>query len=290
MKIFVARSFGTEDKALIATFVDFLESQGHEIVTGERAEPKNVAEKVHGRIRSCDLLIAILTKQNVIYEEGLINRMMGKVSAYTFPPWVLHELSFAMGLGMQYIMLIEDCVVDSVPNFHGDKENIRFNREAPEKSFQGLTQMLVSLQTKQPETTAEPSQPPPEEEKSPDAQKEAAKKEETNNFGKQYFKAVSEENVNEVIRLFNEEIKKEVKDEDDLIFWDSLTWRFAYRNGRTDAFKKLETLPERYKNKALSHMFLGDAYQELGAYDKADENYKKVLEYADLTTEQGAEM
>lgn len=292
MKIFLAHSFKSEDQATARTYIEFLEAQGHEVLTGEKAESKPVVEKVRERIKDCDIFIALFTKERPIYKEGFLHRVAGSIKCFSFSLWVFHELSYAMGLGKKFIMIIEDSVLDAVPNFHGDTENIRFERSNPERSFKRLTQMFAAFSKKlsddapsKPQATADAESPVSEEQKKTDA----ISKGEREPFEK-FFTASEEKNTSELIRVFNEEIKPITKDEDDLIFWDSITWRIAYNQGHPDAFSKLESLPERYTNKSQAFLFLGDAYKQLSAHDKADICYKQAFALADLSNDPGVDI
>jgi hypothetical protein len=81
--------------------------------------------------------------------------------------WIIQEIGMAIGRGLDLILLVEDGVSDP-GGLQGDVEYIRFQRDAPEKSFGKILEMITALSPKGPVgQTAAPDTSPPEQNDSP---------------------------------------------------------------------------------------------------------------------------
>jgi len=158
---FVGHSFSLTDEGVVTAFLSFLTTVSG-VVPGftwdhaEEAAPKELSEKVRGKMEGKNLFIAICTaRERVIQVEKLSvmplfkSRSCGNAIDFQSKTsdWVTQEIAYALGRDMDLIVLLEKGV--RVPGgLQGNLEYIEFTREAPANSFNKILQMIKALTPK----------------------------------------------------------------------------------------------------------------------------------------------
>lgn len=182
IQAFVGHSFTEDDEIVVGKFLKYLDqiSELHPNFTwvhAESAEPRVIDAKVLSLFDSKNLFIAICTKkERVIAPRALKvslftnNRLSAKGEDFEWKTsdWIIQEIGLAIGRGLNVILLVERGL-RSPGGLQGNLERIEFEREAPEKTFGKLIEMISALSPKAVNATlAEPeSQSSPPEEKNP---------------------------------------------------------------------------------------------------------------------------
>jgi thioredoxin-like negative regulator of GroEL len=158
IKAFVGHSFSPEDRLVVSAFLNYL-SQLEELLPNfswehaEAAEPIELAEKVRSRFAGKNVFIGICTAKEFAiakkslspllfrptYLKAVIQELAPKTS-----DWVTQEIGFALGRGLETIILQEDGI-RRPGGLQGDKEYIEFNRQRPEQAFGKILEMLSAL-------------------------------------------------------------------------------------------------------------------------------------------------
>lgn len=179
IQAFVGHSFTEDDAIVVRKFLKYLNQvsalhPNFSWVHAESAEPRVIDAKVLGLFDSKNLFIAICTKkERVIAHAALKNSLIKRLSAkeedfgWKTSDWIIQEIGLAIGRGLNVILLVEQGL-RSPGGLQGNLERIEFERDAPEKVFGKLIEMISALSPKAIEATlAEPeSQSSPPEEKS----------------------------------------------------------------------------------------------------------------------------
>lgn len=163
VRAFVGHSFTDDDKDVVGKFTDLLDTLkklnlSFSWVHARAAEPKQLTEKVLALIQDCNLFIAICTKKERVVSTSqptqLFKRFVLKPDdvQWKTSDWVIQEIGLAIGRNMQLILLIEDGV-RKPGGLQGDVEYIPFTREAPEKAFNRIAEMVTALGLNQGPTT-----------------------------------------------------------------------------------------------------------------------------------------
>ena len=162
IKAFVGHSFTEDDSEVVRKFLVFFDRVrdmdiGFSWDHAEAAEPKVLMQKVREKMEGKSLFIGICTaKERVIDTEKLSSvfwdkkSLKGKREAFSnkTSDWIIQEIGFAVGRGMDIILIHESDLRDP-GGLQGDLEYIFFYREAPEKSFTKILEMLRALRPKQ---------------------------------------------------------------------------------------------------------------------------------------------
>ena len=161
IRAFVGHSFTDDDAGVVSTFLKYFDqlSQLHSTFTwehAEKAEPRILTEKVLRIIADKNLFIGICTRKeqavaNAALTSILFQPQYAKTRKTDFrsktSDWIIQEIGMAIGRGLELIPLVEDGVSDP-GGLQGDVEYIRFSRDAPEKSFGKLLEMITALSPK----------------------------------------------------------------------------------------------------------------------------------------------
>lgn len=172
IRAFVGHSFTPNDTLLVRRFLDFFDtltkvnplfSWEH----AEAAEPKPISDKVLELLEDKNVFIAICTKKELAISPAKLSAphlFSKKLSAtedkfeWQTSDWIVQEIGIAIGRKLKLILIIEDGVRDP-GSIQADMEYVRFERDAPEKSFEKIAQMIGALTpklaaaAKAPETT-----------------------------------------------------------------------------------------------------------------------------------------
>lgn len=126
-RVFVGHGFSEKDRKVAEKFIQLFKFEGFNCITGEPAKAMNIGEKVTRLIDESDGVIIIFHPDKKI--EG--------TEYWTTSPWLINELSFAMGRNKQYLIFYDDSI-DSDQRRKGiqaDYEYVHFNSECLDDSF-----------------------------------------------------------------------------------------------------------------------------------------------------------
>lgn len=165
---FVGHSFTENDKSVVDKFLQYLDQLSEVIpaFTWKHAEPSIVSEKVLRLLEGKNLFIGICTKKVMVISseklgkpfffekklQGLKEDFLWKTS-----DWIIQEIGLAIGLKLNVILLLEQGV--KAPGaLQGNLEYITFDRDAPERCFGKILEMISALSPKADlVTTAKPA-------------------------------------------------------------------------------------------------------------------------------------
>ncbi|MDO9067933.1 MAG: hypothetical protein Q7W05_05700 [Deltaproteobacteria bacterium] len=163
LNAFVGHSFTENDATVVKTFLQYLDqlSEIHPSFTwhhAEHAEPKIVSEKVLRLLEGKNLFIAICTKKERAVSPNALaqsyfffarKRLQAKEEDFSWKTsdWIIQEIGLAIGLKLHVVLLVEEGVRPP-GSIQGDLEHINFDRNAPEKSFGKLLEMISALSPK----------------------------------------------------------------------------------------------------------------------------------------------
>lgn len=163
LNAFVGHSFTEDDAAVVNKFLQCLVqlSEIHPSFSwchAEHAEPKIVAEKVLQLLKGKNLFIAICTKkERAVSPDALTlkhslfagKNLQAKEEDFSWKTsdWIIQEIGLAIGLKLDVVLLVEEGVRPPGA-LQGDLEYITFDRNAPEKSFVKLFEMISALSPK----------------------------------------------------------------------------------------------------------------------------------------------
>jgi tetratricopeptide (TPR) repeat protein len=182
IKAFVGHSFTEDDEIVVGKFLKYLDqiTEMHPSFTwvhAEAAEPRVIDAKVLSLFDSKNLFIAICTKKERVVAPRVLkgsiftnNRLSAKADDFGWKTsdWIIQEIGLAIGRGLNVVLLVEQGL-RSPGGLQGNLERIEFEKDAPEKVFGKLIEMISALTPKTANVTlAEPeSQSSPPEEKNP---------------------------------------------------------------------------------------------------------------------------
>lgn len=118
------------------------------MVSGEQAESKSIASKVKSKIDECEIFVGLFTADKPVFEKKKILFGFSKfdVNSYTTSNWVLQELGYAVGKN-KHVIVITEKKLHRFPNLHSDDTHvIEFNRDSLELAFQGISEMIKSIE------------------------------------------------------------------------------------------------------------------------------------------------
>jgi hypothetical protein len=161
IRAFVGHSFLEQDAPLVGKFLKYFSQLQNSYPNfswdhAETAKPADLAEKVLSVIQDKNVFIGICTKKEKAIEPDLLvpiafrpeYRKAKDVSfRWKTSDWIIQEIGLAKGRGLEIILLVEDNVREP-GGLQGNIEYIRFEREAPEKSFGKILEMLSALSPK----------------------------------------------------------------------------------------------------------------------------------------------
>jgi len=286
MKIFVGHSFDDKDDVVNRRFLEFFRSREElEVVTGEKAQNKSVADKVQGDISESDVFAGIFTCDKKI-TTGKCFLRRGK--DYTTSNWVIQESGFALGRDKPIILIVERGIY-SFPELQGDLELIYFDRNDLEQPFIKLNQVIDSLFAKERVITSGPvlenMQAPEEEEgaREGEERKTLVGKEDT--FTK-YWAAYDTKNP-AILREAYETclVPALSSDEENKLLWKAITLGLAHSLGDSNAYGELVELAETNKDRPKVVRELANKLQSMGEYEKAREKILEVKDIYDINKE-----
>jgi hypothetical protein len=161
LKAFVGHSFTKDDAGVVGKFLQHFDRLSKVMpnfswVHAEAAEPKELSTKVLSLIIDRNLFIGICTKKEMVISPDLLKSsifrgdiLRGNANSFAWKTsdWIIQEIGMAKGRGLDMILLLEDGI-RRPGGLQGDVEYISFERNAPEKSFDKILEMLTSLSPK----------------------------------------------------------------------------------------------------------------------------------------------
>lgn len=155
---FIGHSFTEDDEAVVQAFLKYFDQvknlfPAFDWVHAKAAQPTELADKVLKLVEDCNTFIGICTRKEIVSQESSYrvkrfdsqNRIIkyDKLQWKT-SDWIIQEIGMAAGQRMSIICLLEnDCRRPS--GLQGDVEFITFDRNAPEKAFGKLLEMIEAL-------------------------------------------------------------------------------------------------------------------------------------------------
>ncbi len=294
IKAFVGHSFNEKDDLIVRKFIEHFNAvkdmgYGFTWDHAEKAEPKDLCKKVMEKMEDKNLFIGILTaNENAIESEKLSNvflsgsKLKGKKEDFYFKTsdWIIQEMGYALGKGMDLILLIESGV-KFVGGLQGDIERILFDREKPENAFNKFLQMISILTPKIEaiENTAI-SRTQPEEESHEEPEIENASNEPNNNWSMEVYEFEITRNFrrneNEIAEsIYNEFLEtEEGKVHETRIIWQA---KFLYLK----QIYKRENHLEALKDLAKTHSTIGEIRFLVGKIYEYFKEYENALIYYD---------
>ena len=158
LRAFVGHSFTDEDEQVVGKFLKYLDAiqelnPNFKWEHAENAEPSAIDDKVLRLFEDKDTFIGICTRKEQVIHPSKLRKgtffstrlfARGEDFSWKTSDWVIQEIGYALGRGMNVILLVEEGV-RSPGGIQGSLEYISFNRDKPEQSFAKLLQMIASL-------------------------------------------------------------------------------------------------------------------------------------------------
>jgi len=284
MKIFVGHSFDDRDSTVISKFLEFLKSREEiEVITGERAQNKSVAEKVRDKISESDAFTGIFTCDKKINTgTGIFSREKD----YTTSNWVIQESGFALARDKPIILIVESGIY-KFPELQGDLELIYFNRNDLERPFLKLNQVIDSMLAREKVIPAGPVSErlqPPEGTEEIEEKKEALTGKE--DAFKKYWEVLDTKDPAAIRKAYETHLVPALSsDENEKLEWKGITLRLIHSLGDSNAFRELVELTEMNKDKPNVVRQLAIKLRHMGEYEKAKDKYLEVKDIYDITNE-----
>lgn len=158
IKAFVGHSFAQDDARLVRQFLDHFDhiAQLHPTFSwthAEAATPQELAAKVLAQVEGKNVFIGICTRKERV-QPKLGSSLLSRIGitridgmAWKTSDWIIQEIGLAKGRGLDLVLLIEQGA-RKPGGPQGDIEYIEFERDAPEKSFNKVIEMIAALSPK----------------------------------------------------------------------------------------------------------------------------------------------
>ncbi|MCX5643495.1 MAG: hypothetical protein NTZ17_02245 [Phycisphaerae bacterium] len=287
MKAFIAHSFDDKDKDVVDKITGFVESAGFQVLTGEKAQNRSIAQKVKDRIRQCEVFVGVFTCDRPLSSSGKRRRLFkrSEVDAYTTSHWVVQESGFALGLEKQMVLLVERGV-DGFPELQGDMEVVLFGRDSVECEFVHLLQMIETIKgqmTPAPAATARKSAEAEElgsnEQEKPQG---VISEKDGGPFAKLVEAMTVSQDYKEIQKIFKEEVEGTLVDENKLC-WNAIILRVSHRLGDSAAFGKLKAMTDVNPNSPDVWQQLGQRYYEMDEFGSACDCFVQAFSLCDVS-------
>ncbi|MFZ2541779.1 MAG: hypothetical protein WAW75_08400 [Gallionella sp.] len=237
----------------------------------------------------------ICTKKERVIQDQKLNkwkippRLFGKEVDFEWKTsdWVMQELGYSLGLGMDTILLLEEGIRE-VNGLHGTLEFIRFNRQNPSLAFQKIIQQLSSIEINnikpgQPDVSAK-STDGNNAEKS-DTQKSQSSLDyknpsldwEYSDFVWAMHMAIWDKDSNAESRIYEFHKKLLSTDKPLYLKWEGECLYIKQKWKNESALGKLNSLIKTNPEIAHLHYYLGKSFEEYKDYGKAYDEYVKAL-------------
>lgn len=299
LKAFVGHSFTDNDSVVVDKFLKFFITVakmniGFSWEHAEEAEAKELAEKVKSLIEDKNLFIGICTNKEAVIDptkltEAIFSRRMIKAEKAAFfsktSDWIIQEIGLAIGHNMDLILLLENGVREP-GGLQGNIEYIPFDREAPEKSFSKILEMIKSTLPKAKPSFVDQTEsgPVPEENDKAEENHSADRIELNADSGFEEFRI---ELFMRVLRGDEEGIKK-IKEcilssnlgpeQKKIEEWTAFEEYYRILHGKGGDFIRFEALAKKHPENVNVQKFLALAYKKYDDHSKAAIIFKRAAE------------
>lgn len=261
IRAFVGHSFNSEDAGVVNAFLAYFDELQRVLpsfswVHAQEAEPRELAQKVLSLIADRNVFIGICTGKELVVGPSKVQRtfiqsgwLKGKSADFEWKTsdWVIQEIGLAKGRAMSVVILLEEgCRKPG--GLQGDVEFIAFDREAPEKAFVKLLQMIRALSPASSPSGIQTTEGP--QERTEDAPVTSVRKEDEApdaTWDRERYETAflwrlldDKETLAEIDEAYLK--TDEAKDEEKKAEWQAITesWRLAtHRGGSLDQLKAL---------------------------------------------------
>ena len=179
IRAFVAHSFTDNDTEVVRKFLTYFDQLSKLDLDfawehAEAAEPKVLAEKVISLLSDKSVFIAICTKKERAIPSTLLRKSVLRPSvlkaqerdfAWKTSDWIIQAIGLAIGKNLDLVLLVENGVRQP-GGLQSNVEFISFERDAPEKSFGKIVDMISALSPRasSPSATSSDAKSMPEDE------------------------------------------------------------------------------------------------------------------------------
>ncbi len=295
LNAFVGHSFLQKDEEVVRKYLEYFENL-RGVVPGfawdhaKKAEPKALADKVRKLFEGKNLFIGICTvKEAAVSQEELKPSLFRSKKLvipstsvdYKTSDWLLQEIGFALGRGLDLILLVEEGV-RRPGGLQGDIEYVPFSRDAPEKSFGRVLQMIQAiLPNAQVVANAASTGPSVAEgESSQLATHEVATHEPQDDWSRdqyenRYLAAVAADDEQEASKI-SEAFRNSrlAEDVEKLAEWEAIEeyWKISF--GKNGSLSRIEELAAKYADNSDIQYYIGVAYVKYSMHRKAAECFE----------------
>jgi hypothetical protein len=292
---FVGYSFEELDKVLVDKFLTFFNSIrdmniGFNWDHAEKAEPKKLSKKVKDKMQNKNCFIGICTAKEYIIDPDKckpntkndnVLKINNEDIVRKTSDWIIQEIAFALGRGMELIILLEEDV-RRPGELQGDIEHISFNREMPEKAFTRILQMISSLIPKMAPAQSSGVEKPIEQEpiNKEDITKDSQDLEPSGDWDYwdyrwalfNYIIADNKEKQNEIFSKYLE--TEDGKDEYNKIKWEADRLYFLQYYKKEDSMEKIIKIYKEHPTHSYVNSTLAILYENLEEFGKAATSFK----------------
>ncbi len=306
IRAFVGHSFIETDRALVEKFLRHFDSlekilPNFSWESAMGAEPKELSAKVLSIIKKKNVFIGIcMRREKAIENECLsplwLNNRYAKARIEDFQwkttDWLIQEIGMAKGLDLDLILLVEKGVRPP-GGLQGDIEYIPFEREAPEKAFDKIIEMVAALSPKpsasqatSPDSGAREEPEKPEAPSAPDWMTPAADWE-GSDYERAAFWMIIRDDESGCDRISDAYLATEDgKDDNNCAAWDARIERIRIRFGKHGDLSKLRSLAATHANNSRVRAHLARALAEYDSAGSAREYQNAANEAEDKTKRQ----
>jgi len=283
---FVGHSFNEADSHLIRKFTDYFDSLkdlefGFDWTHAEPAKPMELSEKVYERMQGRNLFIGICTSHETAIRPMDLRRLpltdifFGRRNSFVSKSsdWIIQEIGFACGRGMDIILLLEE-EVRRPGGLQGDIEYIQFTRSEPEKSFLKLVQMIKALGSETEDlslTSAKQSASPVE---IPSGEVEPVQQPDKTELLTQIYQAVKDKDPEREENLSQQYIQLSGNNKDDQISLEARRLYYHQSLNKVNNFAELEQLTKDNPSHSLVFFILAVVYDDYKDPENAAKNYQ----------------
>ena len=158
IRAFVGHSFTDNDAEVVRKFLTYFDQLSKSDLDftwehAEAAEPKVLAEKVISLLSDNTVFIGICTKKERVIPSTSLSKSVLRPGvlkaqerdfAWKTSDWIMQEIGLAIGKNLDLVLLVENGVRQP-GGLQSNVEYISFERDAPEKSFGKIVEMISAL-------------------------------------------------------------------------------------------------------------------------------------------------
>lgn len=301
LKAFVGHSFTSKDEEVVSAFLKFFDQLkgmniGFSWEHAKPAEPKELKDKVLRLIKDKNLFIGICTNKEAAIEPDQLRRgvfrkkvLNGDEAQFSLKTsdWIIQEIGLAIGCGMDLILLVEKGVRQP-GGLQGNLQYITFERNAPERSFGEILEMIKALLPKAKPLSAEETNVQSAPEEKPELEKQETDEwlQPKNDWGRRQY----EISLMRMIAFDNQQQVKFISDaylatKDGQIIANRESWE-AYQEyiritfGKGGNLTTLENLAKLHPENSDVQKYLAMGYREYEDHEKAAQCFETAAKSA----------